>query len=197
MAAGCGRARRGLDGEPGDAATRSGVRCLSLGLHGRPAIAGPDSQAADHTRPPATGITCRHGPALRARRSRPGQHVGPGLDRTGRPVLRRRHDLGQQRHGVRALPHPAARVDQRPLRGPAPRTGGAHDVRHPDTERAGTGDARRDGSGQFGDRRADTPGRAGYGGRPRRHGARREATGRARGQRRWGRRCVRRWPVAR
>ena len=83
------------------------------------------------------------------------------VDRAGRPAVRRRHDLGQQRHGVRALPHAATRADHRAVRRQPPGLGAPTSVRHADPERAGAGDARRDRAGQLpDDRSAGAAGRA-------------------------------------
>ena len=197
MAASRCSARCRFDGASRDAVARGGVRRLPLGLHGGSALTGPDRQATDHPRPLAARVAGGNGPVVCARRSRSGQHVGSRIDRAGCPVLRCRHDLGQQRHGVRALSYPATGVDRRPARGASRRPGGTNDVRGPDTERAGVGNTRRDGAGQPDDRRADSTGRAGRCGRPRWDGARRDASGGAGGQRRWGGRCFRSGIVAR
>ena len=48
------------------------------------------------------------GPAVRARRPLPDGHRRAGVDRAHCPTVRRRHDLGTERHPVRPLPHPPA-----------------------------------------------------------------------------------------
>ena len=81
-----------------------------------PTAAGADREAVDHPRPAAARVTGGDGPAVRARRPRPVEHPRPCRDRARGAVLRRRHDLGQQRHGLRPVPHASPGAHPRDVR---------------------------------------------------------------------------------
>ena len=105
-----------------------------------PPLPGLTAQAADHARPAAARHRRRRWTCCTRSTTapRPTPSTLPSIA-PGRPAVRRRHDLGQQRHGVRPLPHAASRADPRAVRrrsqpaSPRPRAFGS-----PVAQRAGS-----------------------------------------------------------
>ena len=73
VARGGGDSRSERGREPCAPAPRRGVRGLPVGIHGRSAAARVDGEAAGHPRSAPARVTCRDGPAVRARRPHPGR----------------------------------------------------------------------------------------------------------------------------
>ena len=93
-----------------------------------PPLPGLTDEAVDHPRPAAARISPGAMDLLYALDDRAqADTLDPAVDRAGRPAARRRHDLGQQRHGVRSVPHAAAGAHRRD-RSPTSRPVSAHRV---------------------------------------------------------------------